>query len=157
MTPEPRLSDERRSNMRRWVLDYVDRRKRRRRRLAIAGAGVIGVAALSAAAWVVTAPQSVQERTVSCYSAASLDSTIAAGERYSGEAVGDPGEHALGMCAALWSAGVLGGSTPPSTGPTDAPVPELTLCVRADQTLAVFPTGDSGFCAANGLALYVKP
>ncbi|MFB2554198.1 hypothetical protein [Herbiconiux liangxiaofengii] len=155
MSTDPRLSDERRAAMRGWVLDYVARRRRMRRRIVVAGTGVLTAAALGAAAWVVVAPQAEQERTVTCYSAADLGSASADGERYSGDAVGDPGEHALSMCSALWAAGVLPvGGAAPSPGATPAPVPPLTVCVRSDQTLVVFPTGDPAFCESRQLADY---
>ncbi len=155
MSSGPRLSDERRAAMRGWVLDYVARRKRMRRRILLAGAGVATVAALGAAAWVIVAPEAAQERTVTCYSATDLDAPSASGERYSGDPVGDPGEHALSMCSALWSAGVIGAATAsPGTVQEPGAVPPLTVCVRSDLTLAVFPTADTAFCEAHGLALY---
>jgi hypothetical protein len=159
MTDAPKLSPERRAAMRGWVLDYVDRRKRFRRRLTIVGGAVIGVTALSAAAWVVLVPQEVQQRQVVCFDAPSLDAHQAGGQRFSGDEVGDVAAYAVEMCSQLWQSGVIGqGDTPPPTsGTASFPVPHLTLCVRADQSLAVFPTSDPSFCKSIDLALYRDP
>jgi hypothetical protein len=145
----PGLSPERRAAMRGWVLDYVERRNRLRRRLTFAAAGLLTVSALGGTAWVVVASQHVQERVVFCYEEASLDSEIAEGERMSSDELGDPAKSALAMCGELWSVGVLGEGPVQSEG--GYAVPELTLCVRADQSLAVFPNTTSAFCADNGL------
>ncbi|CAD5990657.1 conserved protein of unknown function [Agreia sp. COWG] len=141
--------------MRGWVLDHIDQRRRRRRRLTIVGAGVVTVTALSAAAWIVVASQQVQERQVFCYSAPDVNSQIAEGERYSGDELGDPQAHALSMCDALWNTGVLGShpTVLPTQGPQGYPVPDLTLCVRPNRSLAVFPDADGGFCEANGMTV----
>jgi hypothetical protein len=152
----PKLSPERRAAMRGWVLDYVEKRKRMRRRLVIVGTAAVGVAALSAAAWVVVSSQQTQERAVTCYEAAALEAPASGGERMLGEPVGDPGAFAVDMCASLWQNGIIGhGDTPPPTsGTVSFPVPDLTLCVRSDLSLAVFPTDDASFCEANGLTPY---
>jgi hypothetical protein len=152
----PKLSPERRAAMRGWVLDYVQRRKRMRRRLVIVGTAAAGVAVLGAAAFVAVSSQQTQERDVACYSAPSLDAPSSGGERYAGDPLGDPGSFAVDMCASLWQNGVIGqGDTaPPTSGTVSFPVPDLTLCVRSDLSLAVFPTGDADFCVANGLTPY---
>ena len=149
----PSLSPERRAAMRSWVLDYVEKRRRRRRRLTLVAGGLVAVSALSAAAWIVVASQQVQERNVFCYEQADVGSRIAEGERYSGDELGDPAEHALAMCDALWSAGVLGANATvaPTPGSGGYPVPDLTLCVRPDQSLAVFPNTSDEFCVAEGM------
>jgi hypothetical protein len=149
----PSLSPERRAAMRGWVLDYVEKRRRRRRRLTVVVGGVVAVSALSAAAWVAVASQQVQERAVVCYEQADVGSRIAEGERYSGDELGDPAEHAVAMCDALWSAGILGAhsSTPATPDPGGHPVPDLTLCVRPDRSLAVFPNTSDEFCLAHGM------
>ena len=154
MSDTPELSPERRAAMRGWVLDYVERRTRLRRRLTLATAGVLTVSALAGTAWVVVASQQVQERVVFCYEEPSLSAEIAEGERFSGDELGDPAESAVAMCGELWRVGVLGrDSTPaPVQGESGYPVPNLTLCTRADQSLAVFPNTTDDFCAANGLS-----
>ncbi|PRY67940.1 hypothetical protein B0I08_105101 [Glaciihabitans tibetensis] len=153
LTGSSDLSPERRAAMRGWVLDYVDRRQRRKRRLTVVGAGAVVLTTLSAAGWVVVASQHVQERQVFCYAEPSLSAEIAEGERFSGDALGDPREYAVAMCAELWRVGVLGQTTPstPPAGPAGFAVPELTLCVRADMSLAVFPDAPDDFCVGAGL------
>ncbi|PJJ63719.1 hypothetical protein [Compostimonas suwonensis] len=156
MSTPPELSPERRAAMREWVMDYVETRKRRRRRFTIAGISLVSAGALTAAAWIVLAPPVVQEQWVFCYEEPSLDAHHSEGIR--DEPGGDRVANALDMCGTLWKAGILGGDgTPVSSTPTmDFPLPNLTLCVRPDNTLAVFPT-DPGtdtatFCSALGLA-----
>ncbi|GAB3617118.1 hypothetical protein GCM10027416_16750 [Okibacterium endophyticum] len=161
MSTPPSLSPERRAEMREWVMRHVERRKRRRRRVAMAGVGVVGVAALVTAAWVVIAPQLVQERWAFCYEEPSLDASHSEGVRSESDDLGDPVAHALDMCATLWATGIIGqpSTGEPPTGEKIYPVPELTLCVRTDQSLAVFPTGEPGssatdandFCSSLGL------
>ncbi|SKA81273.1 hypothetical protein SAMN06295879_0304 [Agreia bicolorata] len=153
MSTTPSLSPERRAAMRGWILDYVEKRRRRRRRLTLVVGGAVALSALSAAAWIGVASQHVQEREVFCYEQPDVDSRIAEAERYSGDELGDPSEHAVAMCDALWSAGVLRGDSAavPTSDTGGHPVPDLTLCVRPDQSLAVFPNTSDEFCLAHGM------
>ncbi len=153
--------------MRGWVTGYVQRSKRRRRRMAVAGIAAASVATLATAAWIIISPQQVQERWAFCYEDAALDAPHSEGVRHSGDELGNPAANALDMCATLWSAGILGGTAGvPVTGEPVHPVPDLALCVRADQALAVFPVGPASdtptlitgpdateFCSSLGLGV----
>lgn len=132
MSDDPRLSPERRAAMQAWLSRRIDARRRRRRGFVIAGAVGGGVAVLGLAAWIVVAPQEVQERWVDCYAAVDTDAAFATAVRSNADAVDDRTAAALSACGELWKHGLV-------DGVEHVTAPEFVLCQRTDRSLAAFP------------------
>ncbi|MFG6402524.1 hypothetical protein [Microbacterium sp. P04] len=147
MSDEPRLSPERREAMQNWLKGRIRAQRRRRRGLAITGAVGGGVAVLGLVAWMVVAPQEVQDRWVDCYAAADTGAPFATAARSNSDAVEDRNAVALAACGELWRQGLVDG-----TKHSDAP--EFVLCQRTDLSLAAYPLSDGttadGLCSSLG-------
>lgn len=130
--PQQRLSPERREAMRQWLDGRIRARRRRRRVLAVAGAAAGGVVALGLVAWLVVAPQEVQDRWVDCYAAADTSAPYATAVRSDADAVDDRNRFARAACQALWRQGLVDGEK-------HEDAPEFALCQRTDLSLAAFP------------------
>jgi hypothetical protein len=156
---------------RRLLMTTVARDAHRRpnhRRLVLAsmaGAGVIVIGGGTALAYQLIGSAPVTDKhSARCYTAASKDfsshfpgTTLSAvgtaGD--SGSAYADPGEvrAPIGLCAYMWSTGVLRTRDASSATPSEPgsyPVPHLVGCVLPSGIAAVFP-GPAGTCQTLGL------
>lgn len=148
MSDEARLSPERRQAMQVWLARRIEARRRRRRGLVIAGALGGGVAAFGLAAWMVVAPQEVQDRWVDCYAAADTDAAFATAARSASDPIDDRNAVAISACGELWEHGLIDGVEHDTA-------PVFVLCQRTDLSLAAFPLAEgsaaSELCTNLGL------
>lgn len=168
--PPARLPDHRRTQMRRQLEVEVTRKHRRKPLLFTAGAVIVAAATSAAAyAYVQHSAPVTDKSQARCYTVASLSAgpesftTIAQATR-TGSLRPAQVDDALSICADLWRQGILhpgpngvGAPTPDASGMVrlgpgqgSSHVPELTACVLAGGTAAVFP-GPSSTCPSLGL------
>jgi hypothetical protein len=148
MSDEARLSPERRDAMQKWLAQRIETKRRRRRGLVIAGAVGGGVAALGLVAWMVVAPQEVQDRWVDCYASPDTGAAFATAARTNSDPIDDRNAMALSACGELWKHGLIDGEQHETA-------PEFVLCQRTDLSLAAFPLTEglaaSELCTTVGL------
>jgi hypothetical protein len=158
------MPESRRRALRGFMLDQVaasapSRRSRRPVVLAVVVGAVVAVLGGGVAYSALSGSGPVTDHgTARCYTVAAYSAggnhfpgtTVAMADSAAGHgAVTD----AVGVCAALWRAGILqSGSAEPLRNPAKAiyPVPALAQCVLSDGSAAVFP-GATGLCARLGL------
>ncbi len=133
----------------------------RRKRWLLVGIPVLALTGtVTAAAAVITARTAPATETVLCYSKASSGSG-ANGASFPGTSVSISDHEgaviikdAVGICSQAWRDGVLvlgSSSLGEHIRPLgNRPVPELTVCVRRDDAIAVLP-GPAGVCKSAGM------